>query len=214
DHWADLDPAYEQCGAGTSQSPVNLGGKFYGELPDFEIHYQPSGGTVVNNGHTIMFTPTDAGYIVISAKRYNVAQIHFHSPSEHTVNNGSFAMESHIVHKAEDGTLAVVATLFKSGAANSVVDQLFSSANSAVDKETTLAGTIDPQGLLFWYKSYFRYAGSLTTPPCSEGVNWTVLEGIMSVSEAQAQALTSLVGPNARPIQPLNGRFPTYSAMD
>ena len=211
EHWGDLDPAWETCKTGANQSPIDITDPLYSEAANTSFFYTASKGTVVNNGHTIMFTPDSGGYMTIGGERYDLLQIHFHSPSEHLLYSSQFDMEGHLVHKSASGRYAVVATFFANGAANDAVNAIWGLASDAENKETAMTEPLDPSALLFYQKSYFRYEGSLTTPPCSEGLVWIVLQGVMTASPDQFNKLTGLFGPNARPTQPLNGRTPSFS---
>jgi len=161
---------------------------------------------VVNNGHTIMFTPTDGGYITVAGKQYNLLQFHFHTPSEHTVDGATHRMEGHLVSKSADGEYAVVGVFYDSGSANNAVETVFSAAVETENKEVTVSTQVDANELLPDSMAHLRYSGSLTTPPCSKGLVWSVLETPTTASEAQIKKIEDLYGGNARPTQNLNGR--------
>lgn len=211
-HWSALDPQYSACAdrsAGT-QSPIDFSSGFASETSDVAYNYRASGGAVVNNGHTIMFTPTDGGSITVAGKTYTLSQFHFHAPSEHTVDALNYPMEGHLVHQAEDGTSAVVGVFYRPGAPNRVVASLWAQVSGAIDHETDVATQINAADLLPSATTYYRYAGSLTTPPCDEGLVWTVLDTPATVSAADIWTLLTLFGGNNRPAQSLNGRTITH----
>lgn len=208
DHWADLDPQYEKCANtdSSTQSPIDFSGGFVAGTSDITYGYKETGGTVVNNGHTYKFTPTDGGGVTIGGKYFRLLQFHFHTPSEHTVNGGAYPMEGHLVNQADDGTIAVVGVFFENGRANDVVSAVWA-AVGGVEEEKELEGAVNPTGLLPTSGlSYWRYAGSLTTPDCQEGLIWTVLKANSTADPANIANMQSAFGGNARPVQPLNGR--------
>ena len=206
EHWAELSEDYGLCGTGKAQSPINIEGEQAGDLKPIEFHYQAaSNPTVVNNGHTIQVNYPAGSYAVIGGKRYELLQFHFHSPSEHTVHGQHADMVAHLVHKADDGQLAVVGILFDKGAENPTLKPVFDAMPKSKG-ETTVQASINAADLLPEERGYYHYTGSLTTPPCSEGVNWNVMKAHMPVSEQQVQAFTHIFDKSIRPVQPLNGR--------
>ncbi len=206
DKWSSLSADYHLCAAGKSQSPVDISNAMQGDLKPIEFNYKAaSGATVVNNGHTIQVNYPAGSYAVISDKRYDLLQFHFHVPSEHTINGDAADMVAHLVHKAQDGQLAVVGVLFEQGAANETLAPVWQSMPASSGK-ATLNETLDVASLLPSDTSHFNYSGSLTTPPCSEGVNWNVLKQPVSVSNGQVAAFTRIFPKSVRPVQPLNGR--------
>lgn len=210
EHWGELDPQWAACKTGTLQSPIDLPAKVDHATSDLEFHYKASPGKVVNNGHTIVFTPSDGGYLSVAGKQYNLLQFHFHAPSEHTDKGASYPMEGHLVSKAADGEYAVLGIFFSKGAANPVVEAVWSAAPAKEGVEGATAGPVDPSGMLPAKRTYFRYKGSLTTPPCSEGLVWSVLDTPATASEAQVKKLVDLFGNNARPVQKIGERKPVH----
>ena len=211
--WAELDPAYSACAEGKRQSPVDLKGKIYTAASNLEYFYLPSAGSVVNNGHTFVYSPSGANYITVEKKRYDLVEVKFHAPAEHLMNGFTYPLEVQMVHRAEDGSLAIVAQLFASGAANPVISGIWPAAGGQEGAVAQVNQKLDPWELLFWDKSHFSYEGSLSEPPCSEVVRWHVLQGIMTASDEQIAKVTSAFRANARPVQPLNGRFPHFSRV-
>ncbi|PHQ94334.1 MAG: carbonate dehydratase [Pseudoalteromonas sp.] len=142
---------------------------------------------------------------------YDLLQFHFHSPSEHTLNGKSFPLEVHFVHKAQDGTLAVVGVMFEEGAENAELAKIWKDMPKAANDVTTSDVTVNAGNLLPVDQTVIRYAGSLTTPPCSEGVKWHVMTSPIEVSKEQVEKFLSTVPANNRPLQPLNDRsFKTH----
>lgn len=203
--WGTLSPDFVSCASGERQSPINIASTVRIGLTDAVFHYGPSDLTIVNNGHTVQANVVPGYYIELDGERYDLLQFHFHVPSEHVVKGESFAMEMHFVHASAAGELAVVGVLFASGAANAVLAPIWSVLPANAGDEATLAAFNLP-ALLPSDRTAYRYSGSLTTPPCSEDVKWSVLRGSLTVAPAQAQAFSDLIGANNRPIQPVNTR--------
>lgn len=161
-----------------------------------------------NNGHTIQANVKEGkATFKIGEKSYQLAQFHFHLPSEHELDGKAYEMELHFVHKSEAGELAVLSVLLKSGAENKEFAEFWSSIPKERTKEdVAIESTVDLATLLPADKAYFRYAGSLTTPPCSQNVTWTVLKNPTDVSQAQIDLFKSIFAMNARPVQELKSR--------
>lgn len=205
-HWGDLSEKYSACKLGKNQSPVDIKAPFESRTSDLKIDYKSSPATIVNNGHTIQVTPNDGGSIEIDGVKYKLAQFHFHSPSEHNVDGKSFPLEVHFVHKNEKGDLAVIGVLFEEGAENPIIGNLWGSIPGEVKKEMALAEAINPSDLLPADRNFYAYSGSLTTPPCSEGVKWHVMVSPLSVSSAQVSSYAAIHPHSNRPVQPVNDR--------
>lgn len=206
EHWGELAPDYATCGTGTQQSPIDLTATIPADAQDIELAWQAgSDWQVVNNGHTVQVNLTDAGSAVIDGKSFALAQFHFHNPSEHAVAGTRAPMEVHFVHKADDGALAVLGVMLTGGGDNALLDAVMAAA-PAEEGEAGLE-PMDPATLLPAERSYFRYQGSLTTPPCSEVVVWTVLKEPVAVSDSAIAAFGGIIPMNARPLQPANRRY-------
>lgn len=207
DVWGTLSQDWEMCGTGSSQSPVNI--KIDDSTPiglnDVVFDYQPSDVTLINNGHTIQGNVTPGSTIVVDGEIYDLLQFHFHEPSEHELGGSPAALEAHFVHRNAAGTLAVVGVLFQLGAHNASLDAVWASLPQTTEDESHI-GVFAQESMLPLDRSAYRYAGSLTTPPCSEGVKWHVLTSTLTASAEQAQTFLNIIGENARPVQPLNGR--------
>jgi carbonic anhydrase len=160
-----------------------------------------------NNGHTIQINYSEGDTLAIGGKAYQLVQYHFHAPSEHTIDGRHFPMEMHMVHKAADGQLAVIGVLIDEGRHNTAFDPVWGSLPKEKGVETHLtAVSVDVDQLLPKARTTYRYEGSLTTPPCSEGVAWLVMTTPISLSVEQIGQFTAIVKANNRPVQPLNGR--------
>ena len=203
--WGQLSAAFATCASGEQQSPINIASTTQIGLTDAALSYGVSDLTVINNGHTVQANVQPGNYLELDGQRYDLLQFHFHVPSEHEVSSQSFAMEMHFVHANAAGELAVVGVPFTGGAASAALAPIWSHLPAAAGDEVSVAAFQLPT-LLPADHTVYRYSGSLTTPPCSEGVKWSVLRSALQVSAGQAQALTDLVGANNRPVQPVNTR--------
>ncbi len=206
DRWGGLDASFAVCDTGVQQSPIDLTGAIPAGGGGLEIQWRPTDGEVVDNGHTIQVDMAAGSSIILEGRRFALLQFHFHLPSEHTVEGGLRAMEVHFVHQAEEGDLAVVGVFMDAGEAHAAIQAIWDAIPAAGEAPTPLAG-IDPNAFLPGGRGYFRYAGSLTTPPCSEVVSWVVMTESIAVSQAQVDAFAALYPMNARPVQPLHRRF-------
>lgn len=204
--WGELDKAFATCKLGKVQSPIDIRGAKAAELPAIKFDYKPTPLKMIDNGHTIQVNYAPGSSIDIGGTRYELLQFHFHKPSEEKINGKSHAMVAHLVHKGTDGTLAVVAVLLDKGGANHTIDTIWKNLPKEKEKETSGNATIDATALLPASRSYYTFAGSLTTPPCSEGVRWFVLKTPVRIAESKITAFGKLYPMNARPTQPLNGR--------
>jgi len=208
DKWAELDPAWATCAAGEAQSPTNLSSGREIDLTDARFNYKPSAVTAVNNGHTVQVDVADGGSLTLDGKDYTLKQFHFHRPSEHTIDGAASEMELHLVHADADGKLAVVGVMLDLGAANTSLEPVWAQLPAERDATAALSAPFDPSTLLPAKHAAYRYQGSLTTPPCSEGVEWSVLEEKVTLSEEQSQAFAAIfTGGNARPVQELGARL-------
>lgn len=207
EHWGELSPAFASCQSGKNQSPVDLADGSATALNRTAFRYTPTDYTVENNGHTIQATPAEAGQqLKIGDKTFAFKQFHFHTPSEHTFKGKNFPMEVHFVHQSESGELAVLGVMFAEGKENPALKPLLAKKLAAGEK-TELGAKLDIMPLLPRGQKHYRLNGSLTTPPCSEGVNWVVFKQPVSASKAQLDAMREMIGhDNNRPVQPLNAR--------
>jgi carbonic anhydrase len=205
-HWGGMSKEYATCGSGKSQSPIDISGAEEKDLPDIVINYKESKLNIKNNGHTIQVDYDSGSSIKVDGGDYQLAQFHFHDPSEHTVNGRSFPMELHIVHKNEKGGLAVIGVILEEGSENPAYAKVFAEMPKKADEEKKLSVTVNASDLLPKSKAFYRYAGSLTTPPCTEDVAWFVLKTPVEVSKAQVDAFKAVIKDNNRPLQPLHGR--------
>jgi len=210
DHWGELDAGFTLCGSGRSQSPIDLvtSAAAPEDLPALECAYAAAALSIVNNGHTIQVDLPAGQTLRVGSEEYGLAQFHFHGPSEHTVDGAHSPMELHLVHANDSGDLAVLGILIQEGAEHAALASAWSHLPQAAYDEREPAGVeIDVSALLPETLDYFQYEGSLTTPPCSEGVSWHVLRTPIELSPAQIEAFRAIVPVNNRPVQPLHGRI-------
>ncbi|MFD3704307.1 carbonic anhydrase [Nocardia sp. NPDC058658] len=209
DHWADLDRGYATCRAGHAQSPIALDSPTEIHPTDhIEVDYRPvSAVTLLNNGHTIQASvPAESGNaIVVDGTRFTLTQFHFHLPSEHTVDGDEAAMELHLVHTAPSGRLAVLAVLLRAADDPTPLSRVLA-ASPAHPGRTEAVAAVDPREFLPVDLAQFRYQGSLTTPPCTEGVEWTVLRHSTAVSVTDIDNYRAMFPHSNRPTQPRYGR--------
>ncbi len=211
EHWGEIDPANTACVNGTEQSPIDIETAKVDKnesLGELSLKYEPVKVSLQNNGHTIQANVQEGNaQITIGDKTYKLAQFHFHLPSEHELDGKAYEMELHLVHKTEAKELAVLGVLLKSGGENTEFAKFWSSIpKEKTEADLAVESTIDLNALLPADKTYFRYAGSLTTPPCSQGVTWTVLKTPVEMSTAQIDAFKAIFPLNARPVQDLKSR--------
>jgi len=210
EHWGELAEDFRMCAEGRNQSPVDLVSDVHAELPELEFEYYSTPLREINNGHTIQQNVESGSFYRIPARgvEYELIQFHFHSPSEHTVNGRHFAMEMHFVHKNEKGDLAVVGVMIKEGEEHPVLKKLWSFMPEKAGDTSEQPIGIEDTNLLPPTRKYFVYGGSLTTPPCSEGVKWIVLKTPIEASAGQIRTFKKRVGPATnRPVQPSNARL-------
>ena len=205
--WGELDPSYAACGTGKSQSPIDVANATEQDLLNISFHYQPSAVNILNNGHTVQANYDPGSYIELDNTRYDVVQFHYHAPSEHTVDGESFPAELHIVHRNAEGNLAVVGILLRQGSENAAYQPFIDNLPAETTDVKEAGVTINAGDLLPSLGTTFRYSGSLTTPPCTEGVSWLLMTTPVELSAQQLAALDSLFeGGNNRPVQPINDR--------
>ena len=206
-HWGELGPEFATCKTGRSQSPVNIVGAQSAVLPVIQFEYKPSALHIINNGHTIEINYAPGSFIRVGDKRYELKQFHFHHPSEETIKGKRFPIELHLVHSDAKGNFAVVSVLLEEGPANPLVEMLWGHASKTPGPEKTDDNLqINVADLLPADRRYFTFAGSLTTPPCTEGVSWFVLETPVTISSKQVATFAGIYPYDERPTQPLNGR--------
>ncbi|WP_368540623.1 carbonic anhydrase [Enterobacter soli] len=209
ENWGKLDDTFKTCQTGMNQSPINIDATLKAHLAPLKTHYTDGPVTLTNNGHTIQAgeKPDTRDSITLDNQTWTLQQFHFHAPSENTIHGKKAAMEMHLVHKNAQGELTVVAVMFNKGAANPELEALWSTMPVQTEQSATLTTHLNLNALLPKDKTYWRFSGSLTTPPCSEGVTWIVLKHPLTLSTAQLEKFThTMHHDNNRPVQSLHGR--------
>lgn len=217
-NWGDLSPENRQCKVGKNQSPINLKEKVaLGTvgLPSLDIYYRDVPLKVLNTGHTLQVNYPLGSYIKLGTARYELLQFHFHTPSEHQKDGFNYPMEVHMVHRDGEGNYAVLGVIFQEGESNPALNILLKNRPKKVGKlEIHRRASLNPTRFLPGNTEFYKYSGSLTTPPCSEGVLWMVFKQPIDASAEQLQQLNEIMGNNARPIQPNYARSLLKSWLD
>jgi carbonic anhydrase len=208
DHWGDLSEEFATCKSGKAQSPINIGRQVVGRLPPLQFRYRASPINVINNGRSIIIEVPPGNRLTIAGKDYELKQFHFRTPSEHARSAYRLPMEIQFVHESQDGELAVLAVLARTTyRPNPILNRIWEHIPRQPGEMAAPARLrINPISLLPVKRDYATYQGSLTTPPCTEGVRWIVFQEPVRVSRDQVDKLARGIGDNARPLQPLNGR--------
>ena len=206
-HWGDMDAASKVCSVGAQQSPVDIQGGIKSQLPALKIGWTKKPEMIVNNGHTIQVNADPGNTLMVGSNKYELLQYHFHHPSEHLIGGKAYAMEVHFVHKDATGNLAVIGALMSAGKTNAAFSKIIASMPAKEGPAVKMAAAPDPNQMLPAARGYYRYSGSLTTPPCSEVVNWLVLREPIQVARGDIDAFAKLFPMNARPAQKDNRRF-------
>lgn len=206
EHWSSLDDHYVLAKTGKRQSPINITGALAFDLPAIAFDYHSSQINLIYNGHTVEEVEDKHSAIDVDGRHFVLQQFHFHAPSEHTVDGEHFAMEMHLVHQSADGAIVVVGVLIKEGQDNPAFDAVWDYLPSASNRERIEKASVDAATMLPADRAYYRYSGSYTTPPCTEGVLWMVMTSPVELSAEQIAKFRAVISGNNRPIQPLNGR--------
>ncbi len=207
-HWASIKSEYQMCGIGKNQSPINLSDFHRVNKKQIGFKYYQGGSEIVNNGHSIQVNYNRGNFVTVEGKRYALKQFHFHTPSEHQIEGRSFPLEAHFVHQDEKGNLLVIGVMYEEGEQNPELSNLLPQVSPNIGEKRTLKPIANASALMASDLDYYRYNGSLTTPPCSEGVVWLILKKPTNASASQIEALSQMMkSPNNRPIQKINARI-------
>jgi carbonic anhydrase len=204
--WVALTPNYSACG-GKNQSPINLTGFIRANLKPIQFSYRAGGEEVVNTGHTVQVNFAKGSGMILDGVPFELKQFHFHGPSENHIEGKAYPMEAHLVHADKDGNLAVVAVMIKQGGQNALIKNIWSSMPAGKGEKSALELPFSAAALLPKARNYYRFNGSLTTPPCTEGVRWVVMKQPVSASAEQIAMFSQTIHrPNNRPMQAINAR--------
>lgn len=207
-NWGKLSSEFAACASGKYQSPIDIKDGIRLSLEPVEFDYKPSQLRILDNGHTVQVNYAEGSSITVSGEKYTLTEFHFHKPSEERIAGLAFDMVAHLTHKNGTGQLAVVAVMLRNGAPNPLIQTLWTHLPLQQGKEGGPPNVkIDAAQLLPADRSYYTFMGSLTTPPCTEGVLWLVMKNPMQVSRSQIAAFDHLYEANARPLQPANRRL-------
>jgi len=212
-YWGGMNAKFKACGEGRIQSPIDIKGAHGTSHNKLEMHYGNTKINIENNGHSIEVVYDKGSYIKVNGKRYDLAQFHFHGPSEHTVNGKHSAMEMHLVHKSKDGGYAVVGVLIEKGDKNKAFSKMWRNLPDEAGDEKEVDASVNVSDLLPRNKAFYNYIGSFTTPPCTEKVQWFVMKNKVHLSGHQLKAFAKIMHGDNRPVQPLNGRVITTSGF-
>ena len=207
EHWANLSPDNKQCAVGLRQSPIDIRDGIKVELEKLQFDYRPSGFAVLDSGHTIQVNVAPGNSLTVMGRRFELIQFHFHRPSEERINGRQFDMVAHLVHKDAEGRLGVLAVLLERGRDQPLIQAIWNNLPLEKGEALTAPGLLDVSQLLPEDRAYFTYMGSLTTPPCAEGVLWMVMRQPVQLSANQVAIFGKLYPMNARPIQAGAGRL-------
>ena len=204
--WAALKPEFSLCSSGQRQSPIDIRGGLAVDLDPVRFEYQASRFTVFDNGHTVQVNLASSNAIEIGGKRFELQQFHFHRPAEERIDGRQFEMSVHLVHKDEQGRLAVVTVLLEKGPAQPVVQKIWNNLPLERHTESAARGPLELAELLPADRRYYTYMGSMTTPPCAEGVQWIVMRQPVTLTAEQIEIFARIYPMNARPLQAAAGR--------
>ncbi len=207
-HWGKLDKNFFMCEKGQNQTPINIVGDYSVNLEKFTLNYGKKATKWFNNGHTVEVAFAPGNTLKIDGKTFELKQFHFHTPSENHINGVSYPMEAHFVHLSKDGKIAVLTVMFVEGKKNPYMQKLINKMPKKKGDSYDIRGlNLKPEGMLPTnLDKYYRFNGSLTTPPCSEGVRWMVLKQPVEMSRAQFATFEKVLDHNNRPLNPLNAR--------
>jgi carbonic anhydrase len=205
-NWGKLDPTYATCSEGKEQSPININHSKGNNATNIEVHYEPTNITLENDGHTIVAnTETKSSSVNLTGSTYLFEQFHFHTPSEHQINGKYTPMELHLVHKDKNGKIAVIGIMIQEGKENKALNKIW----AVLPKDPLkleIKEAINVKALLPKNQTSFLYKGSLTTPPCTEKVQWVLFEQSIEMSKEQIKKFQEIFPDNHRPVQPINER--------
>jgi carbonic anhydrase len=206
-NWGKINPAWSKCGSGNRQSPIDLRDGMKVELEQITFDYHPSTFNVTDNGHTVQVMVGGGNFVNVQNRMYELMQFHFHRPSEERINGRGYEMVVHLVHKDVEGRILMLALLLERGKPQPVIQTVWN--NLPLEKLETMAPAVvlDPMDLLPARRDYFTFMGSMTTPPCQEGVLWIVMKEPVQASPAQLALFSRLYPLNARPVQAGSGRI-------
>lgn len=207
ENWMTISPEFAACGTGYNQSPIDVANTVAAELETLHFSYGSNSSVIVNNGHTLQINAKPGSWLTVGDEKFQLLQFHVHSPSEHQINGEIFALEAHFVHQNQSGAIAVVGVLFRTGEWNTDLARVGAAVPEALNRPVPIDLAFADLELYRNNDSYYRYSGSLTTPPCTEGVHWFVLKEPGHIAPEQSARFIALIGEDARGTQPINARI-------
>jgi carbonic anhydrase len=208
ENWGGLSKDFAACGNGTKQSPIDVHANFAAGKKPIGMDYSATELAILNNGHTVQVSYPEGSHLQVGNKAFRLLQFHFHAPSEHTIEGVSYPMEIHFVHQADDGELSVIGVMVAKGAENLALGEFWDDLPKSESNVRSVKNeVINARDLIPLESGFYRYMGSLTTPPCSEGVNWYVMKQPILASAEQIETFRGVMHDNNRPVQPVNGRL-------
>jgi carbonic anhydrase len=205
ENWGELKSEYSLCKSGKEQSPIDIQNAFKYPFKPASFTYRPNKVAVLNNGHTIQVSAPNSGSVSLPTGTFSLVQLDFHTPAEEKIQGRTYPLGAHLVHRSDAGKLAIVALMFEEGAHNTALEPIFTAMPRNAGGMVTLDNA-NIADLLPESHNAYAFMGSLTKPPCTEGVRWNVLTTAVQLSRAQLEAFRAIYPMNARPIQPLNSR--------
>jgi carbonic anhydrase len=206
EHWGELSADFIQCKVGVNQSPIDITSTIDSDLPPLVLDYTSNTTSLVNNGHTAQVNVAPGNFLRVDGEQFELLQFHIHVPSEHWIDGKQSMLEVHYVHRNSNGQLAVIAALYNEGTDSRKIAKHIDAIPTEVGIDVPFAFSLADLPILTLSKEYYRYNGSLTTPPCSEGVRWYVLKEQNTISRARRDRFNRLIGDDARGPQPINAR--------
>lgn len=206
-NWSKINAAWNKCNGGERQSPIDIRDGIKVDLEQITFDYRPSGFAVTDNGHTVQVALGAGNFLSVGGRTYELQQLHFHRPAEERVNGKTYEMGIHLVHKDSEGRVAVLALVLQRGRLQPAIQTVWN--NLPLEKKDTITPSIvfNPNDLLPERRDYYTYMGSLTEPPCTEGVLWLVMKEPVQASGEQMALFSRLYPLNARPVQAAAGRM-------
>lgn len=207
DKWAHIKQEFNRC-EGFNQSPIDVKNTVKSSIPALKFSYQSTAKSIVNNGHTVQVNFNEGSALYLDGEAFHLKQFHIHTPSENQIEGKSYPLEAHFVHMNRAGALAVVGIMYAEGLENLPLAKLWTQLPKEHNVEQSVQQTVVAAEFLPTHQQYYRFNGSLTTPPCTEGVRWLLLKDIQTASTAQIKAFSELMPyGNSRPVQPVNARI-------
>jgi len=206
-NWGRINPEWSKCGSGNRQSPIDIRDGMKVDLEQIAFDYKPSSFNVQDNGHTVQVTLSGGNFLTVGNRMYELMQFHFHRPSEERINGKGYEMVLHMVHKDAEGHLAVLALLLERGRPQPVIQTVWNNLPLEKYDVSSPSVVLDPLDLIPARRDYYTFMGSLTTPPCTEGVLWLVMKEPVQASPQQMALFSRLYPLNSRPVQPSSGRI-------